>query len=58
MTKIVEGFRLAGDIVMVLGAWFHRASLIVAGLVVILIAWSSGGIRKGLWRVARGFHSE
>lgn len=46
MTKIVEGFRFAGDIVMVLGAWFHRPPLIIAGLAVILIAWSSGGIRK------------
>jgi len=46
MTEIVQGFRLAGDIVMVLGAWFHRPPLIIAGLVVILIAWSSGEIRK------------
>lgn len=46
MTRIVEGIRFAGDIVMVLGAWFHRPPLIIAGLVVIVIAWSSGGIRK------------
>jgi len=46
MTKRVEGIRFGGDIVMVLGAWFHRPSLIVAGLVVIVTAWSSGGIRR------------
>src|SRR5215469_27601 len=46
MTRIVEGFRFAGDIVMVLGAWFHRPRLIIARLIVILYAWSSGGIRK------------
>lgn len=46
MTRIVEGIRLAGDIVMVFGAWFHRPSLIIAGVAVIVIAWSSGGIRK------------
>jgi hypothetical protein len=45
MTRIVEGIRFAGDIVMVLGAWFHRPPLIITGLVVIVIAWSSGGIR-------------
>lgn len=46
MTRIVEGIRLAGDIVMVFGAWFHRPSPIIAGVAVIVIAWSSGGIRK------------
>jgi hypothetical protein len=46
ITKIGEGFRFAGDMVMVLGAWFHWPPLIIAGLVVILIAWSSGGIRQ------------
>ena len=46
MTRIVEGIRFAGDLVMVLGAWFHRPFLIIAGLVVIVIAWSSGGLRK------------
>lgn len=46
MTRIVEGVRFAGDIVMVLGAWFHRPPLIIAGLAVIVISWSSGGIRK------------
>jgi hypothetical protein len=38
MTRIVEGIRFAGDIVMVLGAWFHRPPLIITGLVVIVIA--------------------
>jgi hypothetical protein len=46
MTRIVEGIRFAGDVVMVLGAWFHRPPLIIAGLIVIVMAWSSGGIRK------------
>jgi hypothetical protein len=31
MTSIVEGIRLAGDIVMVLGPWFHRPPLLITG---------------------------
>ena len=46
MTRIIEGIRFAGDLVMVLGGWFHRPFLIIAGLVVIVIAWSGGAIRK------------
>src|SRR5215831_18229123 len=38
MTRIIEGIRFAGDIVMVLAAWFHRPPLIIAGLVLIVIA--------------------
>jgi hypothetical protein len=38
MTRAVEGVRFAGDIVMVLGAWFHLSSLIALGLVVIILA--------------------
>lgn len=47
MTRTIEGIRFAGDIVMVLGAWFHKPSLIIMGLVVIVIAWCSGWFRKG-----------
>jgi len=42
MTRTIEGIRLAGDVVMVFGAWFHRPFLIVAGLAVVAIAWCSG----------------
>lgn len=42
MTRTVEGIRLAGDIVMVCGAWFHQPALIVAGLAVVVLAWCSG----------------
>ena len=48
MTRTIEGIRLAGDIVMVFGAWFHRPSLIVAGLAVVVIAWCSGCFGKTL----------
>lgn len=47
MTRTIEAIRFAGDIVMVLGAWFHQPSLIIVGLVVIVIAWCSGWFRKG-----------
>ena len=42
MTRTIEAIRFAGDIVMVLGAWFHQPSLIIMGLLVIVIAWWSG----------------
>ena len=48
MTRTIEGIRLAGDIVMVFGAWFHRPSLIVAGFAVVVIAWCSGCFGKTL----------
>jgi hypothetical protein len=46
MTRTVEGVRLAGDIVMVLGAWFHHPSLIASGLALVVVAWCSGMIRQ------------
>ena len=45
-TRTVEGVRFAGDIVMVLGAWFHHPCWIASGLGVIILAWSSGLVRK------------
>lgn len=46
MTRTVESVRFAGDIVAVLGAWFHEPSFIVFGLVAIIFAWCSGLARK------------
>jgi hypothetical protein len=45
MTRAVEAVRLGGDIVMAFGAWFRSPVLIVAGLVIVLAAWSSGPLR-------------
>jgi hypothetical protein len=42
MTKFIEGVRLFGDLVMVLGAWVHDATLIILGLAVIVGAWCNG----------------
>lgn len=47
MTRTIEAIRFAGDMVMVLGAWFHQPSLIFTGLVVIVVAWWAGRFRKG-----------
>lgn len=46
MTRAIEAIRFAGDMVMVLGAWFHQPSLIIMGLVVVVVAWWSGRFRK------------
>jgi hypothetical protein len=45
MTKTVEAIRLAGDLVMMAGAWLHRPSMIGCGLAVVALAWCSGLIR-------------
>ncbi len=42
MTRPVEAARLAGDVVMVLGAWFHLAWVIGFGLVIVIGAWAHG----------------
>ena len=42
MTRTVEGVRLFGDLVMILGAWLHDVMLLSAGLLVIVGAWCSG----------------
>jgi hypothetical protein len=42
MTKFIEGVRLFGDLVMVLGAWGHDVTLIILGLAVIVGAWCNG----------------
>ena len=42
MTRSVEAARLAGDIVMILGAWYRAPLVIAAGLFVVAIAWLSG----------------
>ena len=46
MTRSMEGLRLGGDIVMVVGAWLRQPLVIVAGLLVVLGAWSSGRLRR------------
>ena len=45
MTYAVEAIRLIGDIVMVLGAWFHSVPLIGAGLAIVVAGWLSGVVR-------------
>jgi hypothetical protein len=42
MTHTVEAVRFGGDIMMVVGAWFHQPVVIVAGVCIIIGAWFSG----------------
>jgi hypothetical protein len=46
MTRTVEGIRFAGDIAMVLGAWFYQPSLIIVSLAVVVLSWCSGLVGK------------
>jgi hypothetical protein len=46
MTRTVEAIRLVGDLLLGVGAWIHRPSLIALGVTVILLAWCAGFMRK------------
>ena len=42
MTRLIEGVRLFGDLVMIFGAWTHDVLLLLLGLAVIVGAWCNG----------------
>jgi len=44
MTRAVEAARLAGDLVMVAGAWLRAPLLIALGLAFVAAAWLSGWV--------------
>ena len=44
MTRTMEMLRLAGYLVMAIGAWFHIIWLVLLGLFVIVLAWTRGVI--------------
>lgn len=46
MTRAVEGARLAGDLITVLGAWLRLWWVIVLGVAVVAAAWLSGRVRR------------
>jgi hypothetical protein len=46
MTRSIEAIRFSGDIVMALGAWYRLPLAIVVGLVIVLLGWASGPLRK------------
>src|SRR5262245_7726059 len=45
MTRKIEAIRMCGNIVMVLGAWFHSFPLIGVGLAIVIAGWLSGIVR-------------
>ena len=48
MTRRIEAWRFAGQIVIWVGAWYHQFWLIAAGIATVIAAWMSG-----LWRTSR-----
>ena len=42
MTPPMQGVRVAGNVVMSLGAWYRRPGLLLAGLLMILFGWLRG----------------
>ena len=47
MTRRIEAWRFAGQVVVWVGAWSHQSWLIAAGVVAVIAAWMSGRWRKG-----------
>jgi hypothetical protein len=47
MTREMEGVRLAGYLIMMLGAWHRRPRLISLGLLVVLLGWFRGMLFPG-----------
>jgi len=45
MTPAMQALRLAGAVVMMLGAWYRRPWLLPAGLCIILFGWLRGLLR-------------
>lgn len=42
MTAAVQGIRLAGDVITVVGAWYQNLAVIVLGVAAIAAAWFHG----------------
>jgi hypothetical protein len=42
MTRTIEGVRLFGDLVTIVGAWSHDWLLLTAGFIVVFGAWCNG----------------
>jgi hypothetical protein len=42
MTREIQGIRLAGYLIMSLGAWYRRPWSVPLGLLVVLFGWSRG----------------
>ncbi len=47
MTCTAEIIRLAGMVIMALGAWYHRFVIIAVGLAVVLAGWLKGKLLPG-----------
>jgi putative flippase GtrA len=46
MSNSIRLIRLTGNVVMMIGAWYHLLYLIPIGLIVIVLAWSGGLVFK------------
>ena len=46
MSNSIRLIRLTGNVVMMIGAWYHLLYLVPIGLIVIVLAWSGGLVFK------------
>ena len=44
MTRRIEALRMAGQIVVWFGAWYHAAWIIVSGYLIVVLGWMRGKI--------------
>lgn len=51
MTSRMEAFRLLGQIIMWIAAWFHLPYLILIGFLLIIIGWCNGVVVKSTSRL-------
>ena len=42
MTRQMEALRMAGNIPMIIGAWYHKAWLMSVGVIMVLFGWLRG----------------
>ena len=54
MTPAMQGVRVAGNVVMSLGAWYRRADVLLRGLVMILAGWLRGRLFPSAAEAADG----
>jgi hypothetical protein len=47
MTRSMELLRLAGAVLLWVGAWYHIPLLLVGGVAVVLVAWARGKLWPG-----------
>jgi hypothetical protein len=46
MTSLIEAIRMAGQIIVWIGSWYHLTFLIVIGILIVIAGWCKGLLFK------------